>query len=105
VATGSNPLDRYITGCFHGPKIWIKSPSVLFYGQTDEKVLRHLEVLGLESMLELFLKLQIPFVQPQSRLRAQCPASCWCVVRGLALLTNSGIQRQHYSIAPRNIPI
>lgn len=48
VDTRFNPLCMYVTGHFHGSKVWVKTPFVLFHGETDEKVWRHLEILWLE---------------------------------------------------------
>ena len=43
-------------------KLELKPFCLLFHGQTDEMVLIHMEVLGLELKSELFLKPQMPFV-------------------------------------------
>lgn len=40
-----------------------KKKCFLFHRPTDEKVWRHLEVLGLEPKSGLYLKLQMPVIQ------------------------------------------
>lgn len=62
VTTGSSHLNRYVTGLFHGPKVWVKPPFImsLFCEQTVEKVWRCLEELGLDPKSELFLKPRVP---------------------------------------------
>lgn len=52
---------------------------LLFHGPTDEKVWRHLEVLGLEPKSGLYLKPQMPVIQSYPRLGAPYPTWCWCL--------------------------
>lgn len=59
--TGSNHLDRCVTGRFHGPKVWVETPFVMS-GQTDEKVFQQLRVPGPELESELLLKPQVPIL-------------------------------------------
>lgn len=58
MATGSSHLPRYTQGISVAPEFGLKSllQYFLFHRQTDEKVLRHLEMIVLEPKLELFLK-------------------------------------------------
>lgn len=90
-------MDRSFIGHFQNPKVCVKTPFVMsfVYGQIDEKVLSHLEVLGHELKSQLFLKPQMPFV-------FSAPPPLVLGYRGLAVSTNSGIQRQQYPAVPRD---
>ena len=59
-----------------------------------------LEVLGRSQ--SSFYKASNTCVWSQSRLGAQCPPTLVPVYTGLAISTNSGIQRKQYLATPRN---
>ena len=73
----------------------------LFHGQADEKVLRHLEMLGW-SQSELLLRPRMLSCLVSVQIRDSVPPPFVLLFRGLAISANSGTQRQQYSATCRD---
>ena len=73
----------------------------LFHGQTHEKVLRHLEMLGQEPVRATF-KASNAFCLLSVQIRGSVPPPFVLLFRGLAISANSGTQRQQYPATCRD---
>lgn len=95
-STRFNCLNIHITGHFHGPKVWVKTPFVMSFvsGTNRWKGFDSPGSSRLEPKSELLLKPQMPVVYSLSLAWGSVPLLV-LLYRGLALSVNSGIQRQY----------